>query len=385
MNPLQKIGTFGQSVWLDFISRKALQDGTLQKYIADGVVGMTSNPAIFGKAMSGDDYDKEIATLGRKGQSANEIYDQLAIEDVQNACDLLHPVFNRSNGLDGYVSLEVSPHLARDTSGTIEAAQTYWSRLKRENAMIKIPATMEGVPAVTEVLSKGINVNVTLLFSVNRYEMIIDAFMSGLEKLSASGGDLSKVRSVASFFLSRIDTMVDEDLEKIGSQEALGLRGKAAIACAKHAYELYEKHYSSGRWTALADKGAHPQRLLWASTSTKNPNYPDTMYVEPLIGPETVNTLPPETIAQYLDHGDPADRIHDGWNEVHANLTALATVGIDLKLTANRLEEEGLVKFVEPFEKLAKLLEAKRKSAVSVQSDDEAAIARALAETAASL
>lgn len=358
MNPLQKIGTFGQSVWLDFISRKAIQDGTLAKYIEDGVVGMTSNPAIFEKAMSGSDYDSEIVTLAKAGKTADEIYQQLAVEDVQAAADLLRPIFDRTGGLDGYVSLEVSPNLARDTVGTIAEAKAYWARLGKPNVMIKIPATVEGLPAITEVIGSGINVNVTLLFDVKRYEAVAEAYMAGLEKAAAAGHDVSKIRSVASFFLSRIDTLVD------ALPEAANLQGLAAVASAKHAYESYLKLSSSDRWKALAAKGAHPQRLLWASTSTKNPAYPDLKYVEPLIGPDTVNTMPTETIAAVLDHGNPADLLAGDFPAVHADLAKLSAAGIDLMKVSHQLEEEGLKKFVDPFAKLAGLLESKRKAAL---------------------
>ncbi len=356
MNPLQKIGTFGQSVWLDFISRKTIQDGTLQKYIDDGVVGMTSNPAIFEKAMSGTDYDAEIVALAKEGLSAGEIYERLAIEDVQAAADLLRPIFDRTGGLDGYISLEVSPLLARDTAGTIAEAKSYWGRVNRPNVMIKIPATVEGLPAITEVIGSGINVNVTLLFDVERYKAVAAAYAAGLEKASAAGHDLSKIRSVASFFLSRIDTLVD------GLPEAKGLEGTAAVASAKHAYEAYLSIKAG--FGALASKGAHTQRLLWASTSTKNPAYPDLKYVDPLIGPETVNTMPTETIAAVLAHGAPADMLADDFGAVHAQLAALAAAGIDLMAVSKQLEEEGLKKFVDPFDKLAGLLETKRKAAL---------------------
>jgi len=385
MNSLQKIDSMGQSIWLDFISRKTIQDGTLQKYIDEGVVGMTSNPAIFEKAMSGPDYDKEIGQLALEGKSKNDIYEELVVEDVQSASDLLRPVYNSTHGLDGYVSLEVSPTLARNTQGTIAEAKSYWGRLARPNVMIKIPATVEGVPAVSETISNGTNVNVTLLFSVKRYEAIFDSYMKGLEMLAEKGGDITKIRSVASFFLSRIDTMVDEDLEKIGTPEALKLRGKTAIACAKLAYELFEQKCASPRWQALKSKGAHPQRLLWASTSTKNKAYSDVLYVDALIAPETVNTLPQETITAYLDHGKPEIRIHNDLDQVKEVTGDLAKVGIDLTDIANRLEEDGLKKFVDPYHKLEALLETKRKAAVESDSKDEKAVAQALAASVAGL
>ena len=355
MNPLQQIGTYGQSVWLDFISRKTIHDGTLQRLIDTGVVGMTSNPAIFEKAMSGNEYDAEIATLARAGNDANSIYQTLAIEDVQAAADLLRPIYDRTKGDDGYISLEVSPLLARDTGGTIKEAKELWARVARPNVMIKIPATVEGLPAIEEALACGLNINVTLLFSVERYEAVAEAYIRGIERLNASGADVSKTRSVASFFLSRIDTMVDPLL----ASKDQGLAGKAAIACAKYAYEAYGEIFGSSRFQHLSALGAKPQRLLWASTSTKNPAYPDTMYVEPLIGPNTVNTMPIETIEAYVDHGKPASRITEGMAEVHSNLKALEAAGIDLGVVAVKLEEEALIKFVDPFNKLVAGIQGK--------------------------
>lgn len=363
MTKLQKIGEFGQSIWLDFISRKAIQDGTLQRFIDDGVVGMTSNPAIFEKAMSGTDYDSDIVKLAKEGRTSLDIYDHLAVADVQAAADLLRPIFDRTNRLDGYVSLEVSPTLAQDTQGTIDAAIRYWKWVDRPNLMIKIPGTLEGLPAITAAIAEGINVNVTLLFAPSRYVQVIHAYFAGLEKLHAAGGDLSKVRSVASFFLSRIDSLVDGKLESIGTPEAKALEGKAAIASAKQAYLDYEAEYATERWKKLSAAGANIQRLLWASTSTKNPAYPDTLYVETLIGPETVNTLPTETIQAYLDHGDAADRLKDGISEVPGTFAKLKEVGIDMPQVALDLEADGLKKFVDPFEKLQNLLEKKRKDA----------------------
>jgi transaldolase/transaldolase/glucose-6-phosphate isomerase len=360
MNPLQQIGTFGQSVWLDFISRTAIADGTLRKYIDNGVVGMTSNPAIFEKALSGSEYDSEIAALAGKGFSNEQIFQQMAIEDVQAAADLLRPIFHKCHGNDGFVSLEVSPMLARDTEGTIREAQEFWNRLARPNVMVKIPATAEGLPAIEESIASGININVTLLFSVERYAAVAERYIRGLDRLKANGGDVTKIRSVASFFLSRIDTLVDPKLE--GAHHELA--GKTAIACAKHAYEAYHEIFSSTRFAHLAEAGAKPQRLLWASTSTKNPAYPDTMYVEPLIGPDTVNTMPTETIAAYIDHGKPASRLDDGMPEVHQTLRALEAAGINLGAVANQLEEEALKKFIDPFHKLLDGIAAKTGSKV---------------------
>ena len=365
MNPLQEIGSFGQSVWLDFISRKAIQDGTLQDYIDNGVVGMTSNPAIFEKAMAGSDYDEEITKLAKAGKTADQIYQQLAVEDVQSAADLLLPIFEKSHGQDGFISLEVSPLLAKNTVMTIQEAKFYWEWLNKPNVMIKIPATKEGLPAIEEAIASGLNVNVTLLFSVQRYKEVAAAYINGLERLEKAGGDLSKTRSVASFFLSRIDTLIDGDLDKIGTPEAIALKGKAAIASAKQAYKAFEEMFSGPRWEALHAKGANPQRLLWASTSTKNPAYKDTMYVEPLIGPLTVNTMPEDTIKAYIDHGQPSDQIRRDLGEADKDLHGLKELGIDILQAAEQLEHEGLVKFVEPFQKLAGVLESKRSQATA--------------------
>lgn len=364
MTRLQQIGTHGQSVWLDFISRKTIHDGTLQKFIDDGVVGMTSNPAIFGKAMSASDYDSDIAKFAIDGKSALEIYDELAVADVRAASELLEPVFHASGGLDGYVSLEVSPLLAKDTEGTVKDAIRYWKWLNRPNVMIKIPATVEGLPAITAALAEGININVTLLFSVSRYEGVIEAYMEGIEKFIAKGGDPSKIHSVASFFLSRIDTLVDHELG--GDHEEL--KGKAALASAKRAYAAFQHHFASPRWEQLQAKGANAQRLLWASTSTKNPAYPDLMYVEPLIGPETINTMPQETIAAYLDHGNAANRIEEGIADSLNTLEDLDKAGIDMTSVAIDLEMEGLDKFVGPFKEIEALLEKKRAAAQSAGS-----------------
>lgn len=348
MNPLEQIGTLGQSVWLDFISRKTIRDGTLQGLIDKGVVGMTSNPAIFEKAMSGNEYDAEIAELAASGKDANAIYQTLAIEDVQAAADLLRPIYDRTKGDDGYISLEVSPLLARDSEGTIREAKEFWSRVDRPNVMIKIPATVQGLPAIEEALASGINVNVTLLFSVERYAAVAEKYIRGLDRFNAAGGDVAKIRSVASFFLSRIDTMVDPMLPARLPE----LAGKAAIAAAKHAYEAYGEIFASSRFQHLARLGGKAQRLLWASTSTKNPAYPDTMYVEPLIGPQTVNTMPLETINAYLDHGKPAARLSEGMAQARQELKAIEAAGVDLGEVAAKLEEEGLKKFVDPFHTL---------------------------------
>jgi len=367
-NPLLRLKSMGQSIWLDYIERSILEDGTVQHLIdEDGLAGMTSNPAIFEKAIGHSDaYDRAIGMLVARLAPPEDIYERLAMDDVRAAADLLHPVFKSSDGVDGYVSLEVSPLLARDTEATIEEAQRLWQAVSRPNLMIKVPGTREGLPAVRRLLALGINVNVTLLFSVQRYVEVIDAFMSGLEDRAAAGQSLAGVASVASFFLSRIDAKLDPRLDAIGGDEAEALRGQAATASAGMAYRRFQEHYAGTRWKVLADDhGARPQRLLWASTSTKDPAYSDVKYVEALIGPQTVNTLPTDTLAAFRDHGDPTARLAQTVETAPAILDGLAGLGIDLEAACAELEEEGIRKFVEPYRKLLDTItvEAERKRA----------------------
>ncbi|PSR54588.1 transaldolase [Adhaeribacter arboris] len=372
---LAQIASFGQSIWLDFIRRKFISSGELKKLIdEDDLRGVTSNPAIFEEAIArSDDYWEAIQTLAQSGKSTEEIFLAVAIEDVQNAADTFQGVYEQTQGLDGYVSLEVSPTLAQDTAGTIKEAQSSWQTLNRPNVMIKVPGTPEGLPAITQLISEGINVNVTLLFSLERYRQVAEAYVAGLEQRAQKGEPIDKVASVASFFLSRIDALVDPKLDKLANESidkagvAKQLLGKTAIASAKMAYQIYKEVFQSDRFKALAEKGAKPQRLLWASTSTKNPAYRDVLYVESLIGPDTVNTVPMETLNAFRDHGQPAARLEEGTEEARNTLAQLAEVGIDLAAITQQLEEEGIQKFIKPFTSLMRVLEEKRKEAATVE------------------
>ena len=365
MSRLQRLRDFGQSVYMDEIRRSWLSDGTLQRLIDDdGLRGVTSNPAIFQKAIGqSDDYDDAVEALARRGVGVEQAYEQLVVEDIQNACDLFRPTYDASDGRYGYVSLEVSPHLAHDTDGTIAEARHLWQRLGRPNAFIKVPGTREGLPAIRTLIGEGINVNVTLLFGLERYREVTDAYLSGLEDRLAAGGDVTRVASVASFFLSRIDVMVDPMLEKIMQQggpradTARALHGEIAIASAKQAYAIFQEVFGGERFRALAERGARNQRLLWASTSTKNPDYSDVKYVEPLIGPDTINTMPSDTLDAYRDHGEPADRVRDDIDAYGRKLTQLAEVDIDLAEITQALEDEGVEKFIKPFDSLMGTLE----------------------------
>lgn len=361
LNPLRQVHQFGQSLWLDDIRRSWLRDGHLARLIAeDALSGVTSNPAIFAKAISeGAEYNDAIATLARSGRTINDIYEALALEDVQAAADLFRATYDTAGGGDGFVSLEVSPHLADDTKGSVVEGLRLWQAFNRPNAMIKVPGTEAGLPAITELIAAGVNINITLLFSVERYRAVVDAYLTGLEQRVAAGKPIDKIASVASFFLSRIDTLIDARLDKMAIYEAKARRGRAAIASARLAYQYYKQWTHSDRWRALAQKGVKPQRLLWASTSTKDPAYEDTMYVDALIAPDTVNTLPPATIDAYRDHGDPAVRIEDDIAEAKQTVQILRSLGIELKEVSAQLEREGVTKFKEPFDALLATL-AKR-------------------------
>lgn len=349
MSKLQELNKLGQSVWLDYIRRQFIEDGGLQDAINRGVRGVTSNPAIFAKAIAGsDDYDDAMKPLVDAGKSVEEIYEALAIEDIQNAADILRPIYDESNGADGYVSLEVNPHLARDTQGTIDEARRLYKEVNRPNVMIKIPATSEGIPAITEVIGDGINVNVTLMFSLDHYDAVAEAYIAGLEKLDAIGGDVSEVASVASFFVSRVESAVDEALMEVDEKD---LMGEIAVANTRAAYKRFLETFTGERWEALAAKGAKVQRPLWASTSTKNPAYPDTKYVDDLIGADTVNTMPPETLEAFDDHGTVAITI-DAFDDAHAKLDALKETGVDLDAITEKLQEDGVDKFSKPFDDL---------------------------------
>jgi transaldolase len=371
-NPLIKLAGFGQSLWLDYIRRKMLSSGELLQLIEeDGLKGVTSNPAIFEKAIGGsNDYDDAIRDLARQGQSREEIYQALTVGDVRGAADIFRPVYDRTKGRDGFVSLELNPHLAHDTYASINEARKLWKLLDRPNVFIKVPATLEGLPVIKQLISEGINVNVTLLFGLARYRQVAEAYISGLEDRVAKGLPLDRVAAVASFFLSRIDVKVDPQLEKLmagagpQAQAAAGLRGEVAIASAKVAYTIYREIFSRARWRALAEQGARTQRLLWASTGTKNPDYSDVKYVEALIGPDTVNTLPLETLNAYRDHGNPAPRLAEGLDRAASLLQRLPEVGIDLNLVTQELEDEGVEKFNQPYDELKRTLEGKRLKAL---------------------
>jgi transaldolase len=373
MNPLVDIRRLDQSLWLDFISRKVLQNGELKARIDnDALRGVTSNPAIFEKAIGGSaDYDDTIREQAQQGKSAEDIYVGLAVADVQAACDLFKELYDsHDNSSDGYVSLEVSPKLAHDTEGTIAEGRQLWKAVSRPNVMIKVPATLEGLPAIRTLISEGINVNVTLIFGLDRYKAVTEAFISGLEDRLKAGQSLERVDSVASFFLSRIDVLIDPQLEKIAAeggekgQLAQALVGEVAIASAKQAYQMYKEIFAGPRWQALADKGANTQRLLWASTGNKNPKYDDLKYVESLIGPKTVDTVPVETMDIFKERGKPADRLEQGVELAQAVLRDLPKVGIDLNAQTEQLEKEGVQKFIEPFGKLIDSVEKKRAAAV---------------------
>jgi transaldolase len=366
-NPLLRLAQFGQSIWLDYIRRQMLTSGELKSLIDnDGLKGMTSNPAIFEKAIAkSQDYDETIRKLVGQNKSVLEIYHDLTVEDVQMAADIFRPLYDQTDGGDGYVSLEVNPHLARDTANTIAEARQLWADVNRPNIMIKVPGTPEGLPAITTLIGEGINVNVTLLFGLPRYEKVAEAYIAGLEERHAKGHSLVRVASVASFFLSRIDVLLDPVLEKMagsGSPQAAAAKeliGEVAIASAKEAYVIYKRVFGTERFKALTIKGARTQRLLWASTSTKNPAYPDVKYVEPLIGLDTVNTLPPETLEAYRDHGNPASRLEEGVDHATAVLQRLPELHIDINQVTQQLEDEGIEKFNKPYDSLIKTLEAK--------------------------
>ncbi|WP_439695213.1 transaldolase [Mucilaginibacter sp. AW1-7] len=355
-NNVKQIHDFGQSIWLDFIDREIIASGKLQKLIdEDGVRGVTSNPAIFEKAITGSsDYDNDIRELSANTEDNEEIFFGLAISDIQQATALFKGVYDESNKVDGYVSLEVSPFLALDTEGTAKQAEELWNKVDRENVMIKIPGTKPGLAAIQQSIAKGININVTLLFGLERYEEVTEAYISGLEEHLAAGHKIAHISSVASFFLSRIDVIVDPLLEAKGAKD---LQGEVAIASAKKAYEIYKRVFSTERWQKLAAQGAQPQRLLWASTGSKNPAFKDTKYVEALIGPDTVDTVPLETVEAFRDHGIAANTLEAGLDEATATLAKLKDLGIDLDAITQQLEDEGIEKFNKPFEKLLKAIE----------------------------
>jgi transaldolase len=369
-NPLRDLEACSQSVWLDSISRDIIRSGTLQRLIdEDGITGITANPAIFEKAIVGThDYDDTIRTLGARGFQPVQIYEELAIEDVGTAADMLRLIYERCHGCDGFASIEVSPDLAYDTGASVEEARRFWRKLNRPNVMIKIPATQEGLSAIQQLTYEGINVNITLIFAVEVYEHVMDAFLQGLERRIREHLPINHIASVASFFVSRVDTLVDTILEE-KAQEAIGgrrklanLMGKTAVANAKIAYQRFEQVFSAERFRWLEQKGAQVQRPLWASTSTKNPTYPDTMYVTPLIGPHTVNTMPLQTITAFRDHGTvDCGAIRRGLEEAHQHMIELERNGIDMRAVTDQLTKEGVAKFCEALHTLLNTIQQREK------------------------
>lgn len=381
MNPLKMLNKYGQSVWLDYIRRGLITSGELKRMIEeDWLKGVTSNPSIFEKAITGStDYTDTLKALKQQNLDPMSLYEKLAIQDIQDAADVFKAVYKETNRRDGYVSLEVSPYMAHDTQGTIDEARRLWEAVGRENVLIKVPATPEGIPAIEQLTSKGINVNVTLIFALDVYERVALAYISGLEKLAAQGGDLTRIASVASFFISRIDTAVDAILasrlktSNSASEQALlrSIMGRVAIANAKLAYQRYKGIFHSSRWQALAKKGAQTQRVLWASTSTKNPNYRDVLYVEELIGPDTINTMPPSTIEAFRDHGHPRASLEEDIESAHDTMETLERLGIAMKEITDELLRDGVRLFAQAFDKLLNGVETKRSLAPGAKIDSQ--------------
>ncbi|MEZ4590542.1 MAG: transaldolase [Chloroflexota bacterium] len=381
MSKLHELFELGQSVWYDNISRALLESGEMQALIDDGVVGVTSNPSIFEKAIAkSSDYDGAIRKLAQAGKSTNDIYEALALEDIGAAADLFRPVYDKTGGIDGYISLEVSPTLARDTEGTIAEARRLFAALNRPNIMIKVPATPEGIPAIETLIADGININVTLIFALSSYEDVMNAYITGLEKRLAAGQPIDNISSVASFFVSRVDSAVDKALSAKGNTD---LQGKIAIANAKVAYARFQQVFGDARWQALAENGARVQRPLWASTSTKNPNYPDTLYVDTLIGPNTVNTVPPETVVAFRDHGTVAVTLTEGVEDAAGQLEALANLGVQLDEITDQLQVDGVNSFANAFESLMDSVSGKREAVLAESAQFSASLGEMQAAAAA--
>lgn len=373
MTRMNEAAAIGQAIWLDFIRRSFLDSGELGKLVGKGLRGVTSNPSIFQKAITAStDYDAAVERLVGEGSSVNDIYEALAIQDIRRACDIMQPVYGSTDGLDGYVSLEVNPKLAYDTEGTVMEARRLSSLVDRPNVMIKVPATPEGIPAIETLTGEGININVTLIFSLEQYEDSAMAYIHGLEKLAAANVDFSRVASVASFFVSRVDGKIDPKLAALGDKE---IQGKIAIANARMAYHRFGELFSGPRWDKLAAQGARVQRPLWGSTSTKNPDYPDTLYVDELIGPHTVNTLPPETLDAFLDHGNAARTVDADVEQARQDLAQLAELGIDLGDVTSQLLGEGVDAFADSFDELMSGIA--EKAAALAGGDDNQTKARA--------
>lgn len=372
---LARLSDQGVSVWLDDLSRELIESGDLAALVEQRhVVGVTTNPTIFASALSkGDRYTDQVARLAARSASVDEAVFEITTDDVRTACDVLRPVYDRTDGLDGRVSIEVDPRLAKDTAGTIASARRLWSTVDRPNAMIKIPATVEGLPAITTALSEGISVNVTLIFSLERYRAVMNAFLEGLEQAKDAGRDLSTIASVASFFVSRVDTEIDKRLGAIGTDEATALRGKAAVANARLAYQAYEEVFSTSRWQVLADAGARPQRPLWASTGVKDPSYPDTLYVTELVAPNTVNTMPGATLEAVADHGEvTGDTVRGAYDDAAGVLDRLAALGISYAEVTEQLEREGVDKFEKSWGELLGTVSDELARVSATDSDEEA-------------
>jgi len=350
---IHELNELGQSVWLDFVQRSLIRSGDLQDYVELGLSGITSNPAIFEKAISkSTDYDDQMEQLAEEGKNPQEIYEALTVEDARLADDVLRPVFDRSEGMDGFFSLEVEPHLAHNEKGSIVAAERLFKSVDRPNVMIKIPATEEGYGAIQKSIAEGININITLMFSLDQYERVAEAYLSGLEKRLAKGFSINHISSVASFFVSRVDTKVDKLLDEIHTPGAEMLKGKIGIANAKMAYQRFKEIFHGPRWSYLEDRGARIQRVLYGSTGTKNPEYSDVMYVENLIAPDTINTIPRETLDAFMDHGKVALTLEENLDEARAQLGQLAELGIDLEEIGHELLDDGIQKFIDPYDSL---------------------------------
>ncbi len=377
MNPIQKLTQLGQSLWYDNIQRKLLDSGELKAMIQRGDIrGVTSNPSIFNAAIAkSTDYDAALQSLAWAGWDAEKIFWQLAIEDIRSACEAFQPLYEETNGGDGYVSLEVSPDIANDTEKTIAQAEQLWVRVARPNLMVKIPATKQGIPAIRKAIAAGLNINITLIFSLARYAEVMEAYLSGLEDRVAAGHPINHIASVASFFVSRVDGKIDAKLP-----EDSPLRGRAAIANAKLAYDEFQKVFSSRRWENLKVKGGHVQRPLWASTSTKNPAYPDTIYVDNLIGPETVNTVPPQTLVAFKDHGVAEVTITRNLEEAQDDLVKLKEAGISMDQVTQELEDEGVKAFSEAFSQLLTTIEKRRVAAVASLGPLAEAVSKRMAQ-----
>jgi len=371
-NPLLQLKSYGQSVWYDTVDRAQLDNGLFKRMVdEDGIVGVTSNPTIFQKSIShGDVYDEQITQLVREGKNTSEIYEALAIRDIRTVADMMLPIYERANRQDGFVSLEVSPDLAHDTEASLAEARRFWKMVDRPNLMIKIPATPEGLPAIRQTLAEGLNINITLIFSIEDYRKVADAYISALEESNAEGKDISHIASVASFFVSRVDTLVDQLLEnkiKVASdsaeqQKLKSLEGKAAIANARLVYQDFKRIFHSPRFESLKHSGAHVQRPLWASTSTKNPAYRDVLYAEELIGPDTVDTMPLETIENFSDHGRVRLSVEDNIQQARDELAELEKIGIHYDQVTKQLQDEGVQKFADSFHELFKGIEGKKQS-----------------------